>query len=185
MTDIVGLWDSGRHIVDVVAARRLVESWTADPELVDRRVLARVIEHEGRELLACLLWDHAGRSRGLAVRALDGGALPADTFTPWPGLTMAAPVALKLMRDRDGAAAYVREHGAIVTSGIEQFLRWATWEKDNSRRPAVFGVAGRHWSPAFAQRLPSGVDVLLAGVDDDVIRRAFATRGDVRFKKGA
>ncbi len=193
--DIKHVWATRRPVSDVDAARDLLASWGLDPQAVDDLRLADVVRHDGQDLLAVRLRDYRGKTKGLAVHSLDAKKPPADCHAPYPGLTMASGAAVRLLRDEREHALHVREidesvktNGVVVADGIRGFLHAASRVTDTVKRPACFGVAGKNWSPAFAESIPSETEVRIDVPEPAAVIRAFDARKDelrlrVRRKK--
>lgn len=181
--DVAAFLERGRKINPAhVTARELARALPANaPDLPEWAHFGRRSWAEADYRLLVPLYDAAGAHRSyIARRIRPGGAdtpkgISARGFARG-GLVMACARALVMLRT--GKAPTELHAGreracVVVTEGEMDFLTWAT---EPSEIPfAVLGIVEGSWTPAIAERLPSGLELVLA-LDRDKAGEALARR---------
>lgn len=141
------------------------------------------------------LYSPTGRFEGLRARAVQRDADPkalAPAGASLAGLVLADDLGRRMLGGDVHALAYIAKcaprTGVIVAEGETDFLKFGTnWSDAAEYTPAILAVVAGAWSPAVADRIPSGTRVVIATDPDgpgkgyaDEIAATLEERCDVR-----
>lgn len=190
--DVDALWGCCWPLLDgevspVGQVHAFIRSRALDPAMLQHRDVVRVLRpgftpewmpHLGHTThrLVVPMFDHTGRRRSLRFRSLSRDvkvkALPPTGFNIG-GLVMADPMAQSLLTGDLGVGSTLWDNRIVVTEGEPDFWTWAAndarWfaEADTGRTYAVFGIVAGSWTPAIADRIPTGTTVIIRTDHDE------------------